>query len=171
MMSFGGGLVNAQPVTGDWNGSGQTKIGVHLDGTWYLDMDGNGAWDGTPTDGMMFFGGGLVNAQPVTGDWNGSGKTKIGVYVDGTWYLDMDGNGVWDGTTTDAMMFFGEGLVNAQPVTGDWNGTGISQIGVFADGMWYLDLDGNRVWDNTPTDAMFTFGAGVPGANPVVGRW
>ena len=29
------------------------------------------------------------------------------------------------------------------PVTGDWNGDGIRQIGVFRDGQWNLDLDGD----------------------------
>ena len=26
------------------------------------------------------------------------GRTKIGVYYNGTWYLDLNGNGEWDGT-------------------------------------------------------------------------
>ena len=29
------------------------------------------------------------------------------------------------------------------PLAGDWNGDGIRQIGVFHDGQWYLDLDGD----------------------------
>ena len=33
---------------------------------------------------------------PVTGDWNGDGTTKIGVFIDGRWFLDLNGNGVWD---------------------------------------------------------------------------
>ena len=32
----------------------------------------------------------------MTGDWDGSGVTKIGVFIDGLWFLDLNGNGVWD---------------------------------------------------------------------------
>jgi len=43
-------------VTGDWNGTGTTKIGIYTDGLWYLDINGNGAWDGEPTDKIAVFG-------------------------------------------------------------------------------------------------------------------
>jgi hypothetical protein len=42
----------------------------------------------------------------VVGDWNGDGKTKVGVYKDGAWYLDYDGNGIWD-TGKDREYSFG----------------------------------------------------------------
>jgi hypothetical protein len=173
MMTFGAGLQGAKPVAGDWNGTGTTKIGVYVNGVWYLDMNGNGIWDGTPTDATYTFGAGLTGAMPVTGDWGGTGKTKIGVYdpATGTWYLDMNGNGIWDGTPTDATYTFGAGLTGAVPVTGDWSGTGKTGIGVYANGVWYLDMNGNGIWDGTPTDATYTFGAGLNGAIPVTGDW
>ena len=31
----------------------------------------------------------------VVGDWNGDGKTEIGIYQNGAWYLDYDGSGNW----------------------------------------------------------------------------
>jgi alpha-tubulin suppressor-like RCC1 family protein len=169
--SFGGGVANAIPITGDWIGTGITKIGVYANGTWYLDLNGNGVWDGTPTDAQYSFGSGIANAIPVTGDWTGTGTTRIGVYANGTWYLDLNGNGVWDGTPTDAQYSFGGGVANAIPVTGDWTGTGITKIGVYANGTWYLDLNGNGVWDGTPTDAQYFFGNGVAGAVPLTGNW
>ena len=33
---------------------------------------------------------------PVVGDWSGNGMTKIGVTNGQQWYLDENGNGVWD---------------------------------------------------------------------------
>ena len=75
-----------------------TKIGVFHNGVWYFDLNGNGAWDGTPTDGLYYLGGGLTGAVPVTGDWTGTGSAKIGVYAEGVWYFDLNGNGAWDGT-------------------------------------------------------------------------
>ncbi|TAN41024.1 MAG: hypothetical protein EPN25_05540 [Nitrospirae bacterium] len=163
-----GGLPGAVPVTGDWDGSGTTKLGIYADGLWYLDLDGSGGWDGTPADSMFFYGG-MPGGLPVTGDWDGNGTTKIGIYSDGVWYLDMDGNGAWDGTPTDSLLFFG-GMAGGVPVTGDWNGSGTAKIGIYADGVWYLDLDGNGAWDGTPTDSIFAYG-GMPGAMPVTGKW
>jgi len=116
--NFGQGLPNAIPVTGDWNGSGTTKIGVFSNGSWYLDMKGDGVWDGGVVDKVIpNFGQGLPNAIPVTGDWNGSGTTKIGVFSNGSWYLDMKGDGVWDGGAVDKVILdFGTRLNGAIPV-------------------------------------------------------
>ena len=169
--NFGAGLPGAQAVVGDWNGSGTTKVGIFYNGSWYLDKNGNGVWDGTPTDIYIpNFGAGLPGAQAVVGDWNGNGTTKVGVFYNGSWYLDKNGNGVWDGPSFDTYVpNFGVGLVGAKAVVGDWNKSGISKIGLFANGSWYLDKNGNGVWDGTPTDTNFaTFGVGLSNAIPVV---
>ena len=168
---FGAGLTGSASVRGDWTGSGSTNIGVYHNGVWYLDLNGNGAWDATPTDNMFYFGTGLINAIPVTGDWTGTGTSRVGVYDNGTWYLDLNGNGAWDGTPTDAMYTFGAGLAGALPVAGDWTGTGTFRVGVYDNGTWYVDLNGNGAWDGTPTDGMYTFGAGLAGALPVTADW
>ncbi|TAN40734.1 MAG: hypothetical protein EPN25_06485 [Nitrospirae bacterium] len=168
---FGVGLTGAVPVTGDWDHTGVTKMGIFHDGVWYLDMNGNGAWDGEPTDRRLVFGVGLVGAIPVTGDWTGFGTTFIGIFHNGVWYLDMNGNGAWDGTSTDAMLSFGAGLTGAVPVIGNWTGLSATNIGIFHDGVWYLDLNGNGAWDGAPADGMYTFGVGLPGAVPVTGDW
>jgi len=173
LYTFGAGLTGAVPVTGDWTGTGTRKIGMYQNGTWYLDLNGNGVWDGTPTDGLYTFGTGIAGAVPVTGDWSGNGITKIGVYDPATsqWYLDYNGNGAWDGTPADVLSSFDAGLVGAVPVTGDWTGTGTRKIGMYQNGTWYLDLNGNGMWDGTPTDGLYTFGAGLAGAVPVTGDW
>ena len=49
--------------------------------------------DGVPIKTIHF---GMPGATPVTGDWDGSGTTKVGVFLDGLWFLDLNGNGVWD---------------------------------------------------------------------------
>ncbi|GEM_PF-1721907 len=169
--TFGAGIPNARPVVGDWTGDGTTKIGIYADGVWYLDMNGNGQWDGEGADTRYTFGAGIPNARPVVGDWTGDGKTKIGIYADGVWYLDMNGNGQWDGEGIDVLGRFGAGLPNALPVTGDWNGDGITKIGVYSNGSWYLDANRNWVWDGAPTDTYGAFGLGLPHAMPVTGNW
>jgi hypothetical protein len=59
--------------------------------------------------------------------------------VDGTWTL-ADGNG----QPIRTVLF---GLHDGTPVAGDFNGDGVTEIGVYRGGTWYLDLNGNGRWD------------------------
>ena len=58
-------------------------------------------------------------------------------------FNDYNGNGVWEGPAVDTKYIFG--LAGDIPVVGDWNGDGRTKIGVFRNGIWYLDFNGNRV--------------------------
>jgi serine-aspartate repeat-containing protein C/D/E len=241
------GMAGATPVTGDWDGSGTTKIGVFLEGLWFLDLDGNGLWD----KGDLWVKLGSKGDQPVSGDWNGDGKTDIGIFgptwigdikalaaepglpdslnpplavrpknvppdpadaaigwrtmkkgysgrmrsdvIDhvfqygekgdvaltgdwngdgiytvaifrnGTWFLDMDGDGRF-GKGDVAIQFGQEGDL---PVVGDWTGDGITKLGVYRDGKFYLDTNNNHKLD--ATDKVFALGH--PGDKPVSGDW
>ena len=153
--------VSARVVT-----AGMDKIGVVRDShTWYLDLNDNGAWDGTPTDKMM--GLGRPGDMMVTGDWNGDNTTEIGVVRDShTWYLDMNNSGGYD--SGDKIM--GLGRPGDIMVTGDWNGDKITEIGVVRDShTWYLDMNNNGAWDGTPPDIIM--GLGRPGDIMVTGDW
>jgi hypothetical protein len=99
------------------------------------------------------------------GDWNGDGKAKIGVFRDGQWFLDANGNGTWDGCGNDLCLSFG--LLGDLPVVGDWNGDGKARIGVFRNGQWFLDANGNGGWDSADLSLSF----GLAGDKPVVGDW
>jgi hypothetical protein len=170
---FGG--AGSKPVVGDWNGDGKTDAGVVYDWGWglgwYLDANGNGAWDGCGVDRCFFFGG--AGSKPVVGDWNGDGKTDAGVVYDWGWglgwYLDANGNGAWDGCGVDRCFFFGSS--GSIPVAGDWNGDRTANFGSLDpfDGTWYLDGNGNGVWDGCSVDRCFSFGGA--GDRPVVGDW
>jgi len=96
-------MLEEYPVVGDWSGTGLVRsIGEYWNGSWFFDMNGNGAWDGSSIDRYYpDFGVGLTGAFPVVGDWSGTGETKIGVYWNGSWFLDMNGNGAWDGSSID----------------------------------------------------------------------
>jgi len=91
----------------------KTKVGVFLNGGWWLDANGDGIWD-TGDEYHMF---GSPGVQAVTGDWNRDGKDEIGVFLNGGWWLDANGSGAWD--TGDEYHMFGSPGVQA--VTGDWN--------------------------------------------------
>jgi hypothetical protein len=109
------------PIVGDWNGTGSEKIGFYrpTTGQWYLDLNGNGKWDGSPTDSLLGPFGAATNL-PVVGDWDGTGKIRIGVYrpSTGQWYLDVDGNGKWDDSADRLRGPFGQ--AGDLPVVGKW---------------------------------------------------
>jgi hypothetical protein len=144
------------------------QIGVFRSGSWYLDLNNDGAWNGTPTDGFYSsFGPGLT---PVVGAWPGNGangRTYIGAFSGTTWYLDLNGNGIWD-SSIDRLCTWGQ--AGDKPVVGDWDANGSDNIGTFNAGSWWLDLNGNCSWDGVPTDALIT-GFGQAGDVPLAGRW
>jgi PKD repeat protein len=94
-----------------------------------------------------------------------SERTDIGIYKDGLWYLDANGNSIWDAGIDKAYTF---GQPGWTPVKGDWNGDGVQDIGIYKDGMWYLDSNGNGRWDDG-VDKLYYFGS--YGWAPIVGDW
>ncbi len=193
------GYRNAIPVTGDFNGDGISEIGVYVEGHWYIDVNGNGIWD----DDDLWAKLGTKTDKPVTGDWDGDGKDDIGIFGPawpgdpravaeepglpeadnittgkpknlppqeheatlGERTLQRTAGGVPRKDVIDHVFNYGSPL--DEPVTGDFNGDGIPTIGVFRDGTWYLDVDGNGRW--TTGDLAYTFGQ--IGDRPVIGDW
>jgi hypothetical protein len=167
-----GGIAGDVPITGDWNGTGHTCIGIYRPkhGLFLLDSNCNGIFDAG--DAVYNFGVGAEPGDvPVVGDWNGSGTSKIGIFRQGfLWILDTDGDGVFE-QGTDQTYAFG-GVAGDVPVVGDWTGTGTSKIGVVRDGyFWILDANGNGTYDGTGPGEDLAFPFGGPGDVPVVGDW
>ncbi len=94
---------------------------------------------------------------------------RIGIVRDGFWYLDDNGNGVWDGCGTDYCLSWG-GEPGDKYVVGDWNGDGHTKIGVYRNGFWYLDANGNGTWDGCGIDKCISWG-GDPEDKVVLGDW
>lgn len=130
------------PITGDWDGDGDTNIGVvglHLDHLrWHLRWFNSAgpdsrnfrygrSWRGNPAQ---------ANGQadsPVVGDWDGDGTDTVGVIRWSTdqpdeWHLRNSNTG----GNPDITFGFGNiSLVDNQPwrsadrmIAGDWNGSG-----------------------------------------------
>ena len=96
---------------------------------------------------------------------------KIGIFrpSTGQWFLDSNGNGIFDSCTIDTCVT-GYGSNAMLPVVADWEGTGHTSIGVFEPntGTWHLD-NGNGKWDacsSTGDTCVTTYGAA--GSFPVV---
>ena len=110
--------------TGDFTGDGIATIGVYRNGKWYIDRTGSGKWDENAVlvDNADFGLG--EEGIPVVGDFNGDGIDKIGLYVNGVWYLDTTGDFKFD-----TQIEFGE--AGDYPVVGDFDGSGIAQLAVY----------------------------------------
>jgi hypothetical protein len=187
-----------RPVTGDWDGDGKDDIGifgpkwagdaVHMehepglpdqdnrrvkpraknvppnpeqatDGERIMRLTSQGKERADLIDHVFQFG--TNQDVPIAGDWNGDGIRSIGVFRDGKWHFDMDGDGRWsDGDKTAQF-----GQKGDLPVVGDFNGDGIEEIAVFRDGKWIIDTNGNREID--AGDQVIEFGQA--GDKPVAG--
>ena len=169
----------AIPVAGDFNGDGVDEIGIYYQGRWYLDLNGNGRWDEDDLWARL----GDEYDLPVTGDWNGDGKDDIGIFGP-AWAGRSAGlagrtrpagsannrtlpvtsprtcrpspkrpptacgccnarsQGQVQADVIDHVFRYGStASISRSP--GDWKGDGIKNIGVFHDGMWHLDTDGD----------------------------
>lgn len=197
------GTDEAVAVVGDWNGDGTDKLGLYVNGHWYLDRDGNGTWD---EEDLWAELGGKAKDQPVAGDWDGDGKSDIGIFGprwtgdelamelepglpaaknDNTFvnvaraknippeYEEMNVNvrtmrhSTAGQTRVDLIdHVFEYGQEGDKAVTGDWNGDGISKIGVYNNGKWRIDVNGNGVWDDGDKEIT---GFGNENSVPVVG--
>jgi hypothetical protein len=164
------------PVVGDWNNDGRSKVGLFRQGFfWILDTNGNGVFEQGVDQTHAF--GGVPGDVPVVGKWSYQyGPSQIGLFRLGFyWILDYNGNGTIDNVNQpggDKAFAYG-GLPGDVPVVGDWNGDGLSKVGVFRAGFfWVLDANGNNQFDGTSigNDLAFPFG-GITGDKPVVGKW
>jgi len=65
----------------------------------------------------------------VVGDWTGDGITKLGVFRAGTFYLDTNNNHQLD--AADKVIPLGK--PGDRPVVGDFDGSGVDEVGVYHD--------------------------------------
>jgi len=163
------------PIAGKWSAKGADRIGVFRpdNGRWYLDRSGNEKWNACNWDLCARLKIYQAGDLPVTGDWDGNGTTQVGFFrpATGDWFLDSNGNRTWDGCSKDRCLS-SFGTEADLPVSGDWNGTGTSKIGVFrpSTGDWFLDFNGNGQWDGCGVDLCLS-NAGQTGDIPVIGQW
>ncbi|MEI8212455.1 MAG: SdrD B-like domain-containing protein [Planctomycetota bacterium] len=170
------------PVVGDWDGDGKDDIGV-----WGLERAGdmaalerepglpdpeNNAFtkpkNVPPTDAaeemqtrwmqrssageprsdvidhVFRFGG--EGDQPVSGDFNGDGVSSLGIFRNGRWRLDVNGDGQFD-SKHDTLAEFGRAGDIA--IVGDFNGDGLDEIAVVRDNEVIVDSNGNGRMDAT----------------------
>jgi len=175
----GAASVLTVPVTLNLLPTIPSEPGVYrsANGLFILNTSGTRSFNGSDEVTLFMAGTGaagpLAGDIPVYGDWSGDGNTKIGIYrpSTGAWYLDYNGNGVYD--AGDRTYQYG-GIAGDYPVVGDWTGTGYSKIGILRGGFeWVLNNSGTGSFagstpisltsgplagTSVPSDAVFGFG-------------
>jgi hypothetical protein len=95
-------------------------------------------------DHVFRFGGG--GDQPVSGDFNGDGVSSLGIFRNGRWRLDVNGDGQFD-SKHDTLAEFGSAGDIA--IVGDFNGDGLDEIAVVRGNEVIVDSNGNGRMDAT----------------------
>jgi hypothetical protein len=186
-----------EPIIGDWDGDGKDDIGIfgpEWDGDEEALMREPGLPDpenrriprpknvppddssiqqerlmqrslsGNPRsdviDHVFRFGGDVD--QPVAGDFNGDGVSTLGIFNNGSWRLDVNGDGVF---TEEVDSYFEFGKPGDIAVVGDFNGDGLDEVAVVRGDGLIVDSNGNGAWD--ATDSVFKIEG--EGSNVVVG--
>jgi protocatechuate 3,4-dioxygenase beta subunit len=91
-------------------------------------------------------------------DWN---RFEMG---EALWsFADTDGKGKF-AVNSHHQRF---GAIGGTPLTGDFDGDGKDQVGMFRDGYWMLDMNSNGIWDEK--DMLIRFGNADD--RPVIGDW
>ncbi|MGC3969068.1 MAG: VCBS repeat-containing protein [Pirellulales bacterium] len=156
------GPVDGVPLSGDFNGDGLNEMAVFADGRWFVDFNGNSQWDAAD----LCIALGAAGDHPVIGDWNGDGKDDIGVVRrPAAQRRDVILAGAEQPVRSRKGGEYSFGPAHGTPVVGDWTNTGIDRIGVFHEGIWTLDVDGDRRF--TQADSVVRLGN--QGDAPIVG--
>ena len=120
---------------GDWTGNDVETPAVFRKGVWSLYDSFIGPQAKVKPFVRLRYG--TSGDAPVTGDWNGDGRTDLGVLRGRTWYLAVP-----DYTTGAASTWraFALGRRGAQPVAGDWTGRGRDSVASFHRGTWSFKM-------------------------------
>jgi hypothetical protein len=154
--SFPGGIDCGATCSNSYNSGTQVQLTTAADGgSFFVGFTGNGCLLGGDCSVTM-------NSNiTVSAIFSSTAPASIGVFRDGYWYLDTNGDGILGPST------YKFGRTGDTVVTGDWDGNGTTDIGLFRDGNWYLD-NGDGAW-NALDDT--TYKLGRAGDVPVTGDW
>ena len=90
----------------------------------------------TGNPNLTFTFGGQPGDQPVAGDWNGDGRTDLGIFRGGTFLRGVMTTSAsclhcFAVTTIEPLEPLAFGQAGDRPIAGDWNGDGIDDVGVY----------------------------------------
>lgn len=150
-------------------------------GKWDATMTVSGIGVYRPSNGLLFARRTLTNGYAdytmvlgnpgdhgMAGDWDGNGYDSVGVFRPSKTQFYL-ANSMAGTTILPAVIYsdynFVFGPANLTPVAGDWTGSGVSRVGYWLNGTFYL----KNTFTPGVADTVFAFG--LPGAMPVAGKW
>jgi serine-aspartate repeat-containing protein C/D/E len=89
---------------------------------------------------------GVKDDQPIAGDFNGDGVSSVGLFRDGRWRLDVNGDGRW---TEEVDKSFEFGQTGDIAVVGDFDGDGVDEVAVIRGNRLIIDSNRNEKLDAT----------------------
>lgn len=130
------GVPADSPVACDWDGDGETTVGLYRSSTGYLYLRNTNSFG--IADVAIFYG--IPEDVPVCGDWDGDGRETIGIY--------RPSNSMFYLRNSNSLGFadveFQFGQAGDLPLAGDWFGTGHHSVGVLRPGTGMLYLTDGR---------------------------
>jgi hypothetical protein len=165
---FDGGTGVHVPFAGDWDGNGTSTCGLYdaTLGVFYArDSNTTGAPDRTAQ-----FGPRNPTGLPLAGDWDGDGIDSIGLFLAApAGQAGVFLRNSFTGGIADVVFNVARSGVSTSVVTGDWNGTKRSLIGLYEPATATFSLlDRN---DNGAVETSFGFGGGGTDYRPIAGEW
>jgi hypothetical protein len=177
-IAFSYGSTGDIPVVGNWDGNivpGCFTAGVFRPAGTPFNQTTGGQWllrnSNSAGDPDVSFSYGAAGDVPVVGDWDGNGTTTVGVFRPAGTPFNQTTEGQWllrnSNSAGDPEITFVHGAPGDVPVFADWDGDGITTIGVFrpSTGEWLLRNS------NSAGNADIWFIYGAPDDIPVVGDW
>lgn len=152
------GLPSADPLQSQVADSYQFPAGADLVGQ----HDGRlGRWTLDGVTGSFYYG--IPSDLPVMCDWDGDGRSSVGLYRGTSGYLYLRNSN--DFGLADASIFYG--IPGDQPVCGDWNGDGVESIGVYRPSSSTFYLRNQNTTGIADVEIQF----GIAGDVPLIGDW
>jgi len=125
---------------GDFNGDGYNDIGIYNNTTGECKIAlSTGSGFSVQSSPWLTFTAATYDWQPLTGDFNGDGKTDFGLYDKKNGIINI----ALSGATSFAPLsewISGFGGTDEQALAGDFNGDGLADVALYKEGNWQVAL-------------------------------